>query len=536
MIKSFTFLVFFIFGSLLAAGQSWEWAKQGLGASGEGMAVATDKTGNSFLTGNFYDTLHFGSNTISTPSGDVFLVKYDASGNALWAVQSTAGYGAFPYSLATDDSGNVYMTGTILSHITFDTITLNGAGIFMVKYDGNGAVKWAKRQNFTRGLSVSVDAEGFPYFAGDLYLLKYSPNGTLLFALNFSTNAECFGISATPGKRTASAEYITGYFKGSAIFGSDTLVCNSSTDNIFLVKYDSAGNELWARQSETPGFMYSYITNGGWCAVAADINGNAYITGFYNSSISFGADTLPSGYNLYQPNMYVAKYDANGNVKWASSISSTDSSVVGGYAIAADTNNGIYFSGSCTPNHTNKTSVTYRSDTFSIINPGDAAIFMECDSSGAALCGGLLRSGGDDNSSVACDLTGKYIYFGGDAEFQTILGTDTVGFGADSVELPFVARWQNCSGDIISGINKAKNKEGINVYPNPFDAFTTIALSKGGEYILEVDDLTGRTIKYIEFTGTEYELTEQGLAKGIYFIRVFDNEKNIIGVSKVVVQ
>lgn len=76
----------------------------------------------------------------------------------------------------------------------------------------------------------------------------------------------------------------------------------------------------------------------------------------------------------------------------------------------------------------------------------------------------------------------------------------------------------------------------VKVFPNPLHNFTHIALSRNGEYHIEVDDITGRKLQSDEFTGNQYELNAQDLAKGLYFIRIFDNDKNLIGTSKIVVQ
>jgi hypothetical protein len=80
----------------------------------------------------------------------------------------------------------------------------------------------------------------------------------------------------------------------------------------------------------------------------------------------------------------------------------------------------------------------------------------------------------------------------------------------------------------------------MNVYPNPFTNITTVSIINNSPLAihnyLEVDDLTGRKLKWIEFTGTQYQLSAQDLAKGIYFIRAFDSNKNVIGTSKIVVQ
>jgi hypothetical protein len=79
----------------------------------------------------------------------------------------------------------------------------------------------------------------------------------------------------------------------------------------------------------------------------------------------------------------------------------------------------------------------------------------------------------------------------------------------------------------------------ISVYPNPFSTTTTITVESGKwkvESYLEVDDVTGRILKSLEFTGAQYELNAQDLAKGLYFIRVFDKDKNVVGTTKIVVQ
>jgi hypothetical protein len=61
-------------------------------------------------------------------------------------------------------------------------------------------------------------------------------------------------------------------------------------------------------------------------------------------------------------------------------------------------------------------------------------------------------------------------------------------------------------------------------------------VSSDGKYYLELDDITGRKLQWLQFAGKQYELSANGLAKGIYFVRVFDADKSLIGTSKIVVQ
>ncbi len=81
--------------------------------------------------------------------------------------------------------------------------------------------------------------------------------------------------------------YVTGYFSDNALFGGQTLVGNGNAD-VFLAKYDNAGRPLWFRQAGGGG------DDGGY-AVAADVNGNCFITGRFDGSIKFGNTTLTTG-------------------------------------------------------------------------------------------------------------------------------------------------------------------------------------------------------------------------------------------------
>ncbi|MBI3656974.1 MAG: SBBP repeat-containing protein [Acidobacteria bacterium] len=64
-----------------------------------------------------------------------------------------------------------------------------------------------------------------------------------------------------------------------------TLTCSSGREDIFLAKYDAAGNVLWARRA---GGSDDDLANG----VAVDGSGNAYVTGFFDGTATFGTTTL----------------------------------------------------------------------------------------------------------------------------------------------------------------------------------------------------------------------------------------------------
>ena len=89
------------------------------------------------------------------------------SPNYLWAKSAGGNDYDYGYSVATDASGNCFVCGRFYSSsITFGSYTLNNAGdydIFLVKYAPDGNVIWAKSAGGTSeddGISVATDASG----------------------------------------------------------------------------------------------------------------------------------------------------------------------------------------------------------------------------------------------------------------------------------------------------------------------------------------------------------------------------------------
>ncbi len=206
-------------------------------------------------------------------------------------------------SMVTDAAGNVYVSGSYGGDdITFGNITLtSGVGasscLFLVKYDPDGNVMWAKTSEGNGNISV--------------HEMDLDPNGNI---------------------------YIAGYFGSlSLILGSTTLV-TSGSDDPYIVKYDPDGNVLWAKSATG--------LQGGvdkFHSVACDGDGNAFVTGSYGSDeLTFDDITIvnPFGNGL---NTFLAKYDADGNVLWATDYGSN--STDWGRDLAVDDDGNVYMCG-----------------------------------------------------------------------------------------------------------------------------------------------------------------------------------------------
>jgi len=261
-----------VFLAKLGANGLYLWSVAAGGANSDrALSIKTDNAGNSFITGYFYGTATFGSQSVTAVGAqDVFIAKYDNAGVCLWA-KSAGGLGAdIGNGITIDNLGNVIVTGEFAGAATFGSTALNSLNgttdVFTTKLDGNGNFLWSKKGSASqtdRGLDVVCDASG--------------------------------GI------------YITGQYSDTITF--DVVHLNSMLNAVFVVKYDAAGNEQWFR---TAGGGAMNIAN----SIASDGAGGVYITGDYQGTITFFGATNVSLSATYSNGIFIAKYDAGGNLLW----------------------------------------------------------------------------------------------------------------------------------------------------------------------------------------------------------------------------
>jgi hypothetical protein len=350
---------------LTAAGaraQSLDWVRQDGGPlflTQEANAIAVDSLGNSYVAGTFRTMATFGvgdpNETVLTGVGaqDIFVAKYDPRGRLLWA--RSAGGGSFhqdwAFGIAVDAAGNSYATGFfagISGVVNFGNgVTLDGGGAFVVKYDTGGTPVWATTLD-SNGVAwgIAADAGGHSFVAGatpapgnaspTVTVWKVGTDGTELWTRMatgvYSGNA--IGVSVGPNGDSVVTGEIQG---GTAVFGTgeanETSVTGLNTAVMFVAKYDPAGNLIWAQQSlDEAGFA----TRGN--AIASDSAGNSYVVGV-------GPTILGSGANAIEVSMYIAKYDAAGNLAWAHSVSPGFGQVSWLFAVAHSATGHTYLTG-----------------------------------------------------------------------------------------------------------------------------------------------------------------------------------------------
>lgn len=339
-------------------------------------AIAKDASGNVYATGGFSGTtVDFdpGPGTANLAGNDdIFIVKYDPLGNYLWAKKIGSIQGTdYASAIALDGNGNIYITGVFEQTVDFDpgagTAELTGIGrgdVFIAKYDPSGNYLWAKRMGdyeIDAGDAIALDANGNVYITGtfvgtvdfdpgagtanlvapgnrNVFIAKYSSAGNYLWAKDIGgPSTDEAGDLALDASGNV---YVTGSFQNTADFdpgpGTATLTSYGSAD-IFIAKYTTAGNYLWAKQ------MGGTAQDAGR-SIALDDNGNVCMTGFFGNTADFdpgpGAATLTS---VGDWDIALAKYTSSGSLIWAKSIGGTDYDI--SQDIALDGNNNIYLTG-----------------------------------------------------------------------------------------------------------------------------------------------------------------------------------------------
>ena len=524
-----------------AQSQNWLWAKSASGSSSDaGYSISADADGNVFTTGEFTSpTITFGSTTLTNNGTyNVFIAKYDASGNVLWA-KSAGGSGAdVGYSVSADAKGNVFITGYFHSPaITFGTEKLSNAGvqnIFIAKYDANGNVLWAKSAggiSSDAGYSVSADADGNVFVTGyfsspaitfgsttlinsggyDLFIAKYDADGNVLWAKSATgTNDDLgFSVSADAGGNV----FVTGNFGSSSFaFGSTTLA-NAGNYDVFIAKYDANGNLIWAKSA-------GGIGDDGGTSVSADANGNMFVTGYFTGlTVTFGSTTLN---NAGTENVFIAKYDANGNLLWAKD--GAGASYEWGCSINADTDGNVFVTGGFSGS-----AITFGSTTLTPpAGSSDPMFVVKYDANGNVLCASALAGGGGNND-VSVDPFGNACIVGDFVANPFVVGSDTLFPGALNADNVFVAKY-TCNNTVA--VNELSKDESISVYPNPTSGKIQVAGGSGSQYKIEIYNEFGEAIYATTNSGRDIDISNS--PKGIYFIRIYDGE--IIHNRKIVVQ
>ena len=225
------------------------------GANTFGNSVAIDFSGGVYVAG--YTSGGLDGNTL-TGTGDFFVTKYDAAGAKIYTRQlGVVWVGTFGTSVATDAAANVYVTGYTYGGLDSNTQT-GTVDFFLTKYDAAGVKQYTKQMGAagtntdTSGYSVATDTTGNVYVSGytsgslggnpqtgnyDFFLTKYDATGAWKFTKQKGVTG---GETSSGAVATDAGNNI--YVAGSTNKGLDGNTLSGTMD-FFLTRYSAAGNK-----------------------------------------------------------------------------------------------------------------------------------------------------------------------------------------------------------------------------------------------------------------------------------------------------
>jgi hypothetical protein len=306
------------------------------GTSGDDIAyaVATDTSGNIYITGSTGGSLPGWTNL---GGKDIFLAKFDSSGNQIFVNQFGTNQDDVAYGIAIDSSGNIYITGSTGG--TLGTTSAGGLDIFLAKFDYSGnsifTQQFGTNQDDT-GYGVIADNSGNIYITGstkgilgsssfgqlDVFLAKFNSSGGNQFIVQFGSDQDDVGYSI-------SLYGIDNIYIAGSTGGSLPGNTSSGLTDIFLANFNSSGANQFLRQLGTAG---RDIGN----SVAVDGGGNVYVVGSTEGGLlgnsAFGMS-----------DMFLVKFNSTGVTQFARQLGTPLNDIAFGLAIMGTD---IYITGS----------------------------------------------------------------------------------------------------------------------------------------------------------------------------------------------
>jgi enterochelin esterase-like enzyme len=266
-------------------------------------------------SGNVYEALAAEGSVDGQPYAglkDVVLIKYSATGTKLWTREFGTPGTDRAYGLQLDPQGHPVVVGYTKGNFDGNHAGNTSDDVFVTKYDPSGNREWATQVGTTaadRGYGLAIDAAGSIYAGGytkgnlggtnagdkDVFLLELAPTGGApIWIRQLGSPGEDKGMAVAAGGGSV-------YLAGMATGTIGAAVPGETPGGIdgFLAQFAADGTPGWVRQVGT-------ANEDQFWGVAADAAGNATVSGF-----TAGDLFAP---NAGDKDIAVAQFDAAGSL------------------------------------------------------------------------------------------------------------------------------------------------------------------------------------------------------------------------------
>lgn len=313
----------------------------------------TNWNGKKLLDGSFSNQIiQAGPNVdgvieITIPSISISESKPLVSNSPAWTKMLSSTGSVHVNAMAIGHDGYIYTTGIVNGSI--DGQIAGQEDFILSKYDKEGNRIWSKILGAGSGVDVSnaitIGQDGSIYVAGstngsltdpffhtdaigDILVVKYAPDGSLIWAKQMGTPQDdrVFSLSTGSDGSIFLTGTTTGNLGGTSAIGDGSVF--SGQGDAFVAKIDSNGDQIWLNQLSGTQFG-----NG----VTAGPDGSAYAVGTMIGALN---NIIPSG----PADAFVIKYNSDGTTAWTRNILTPTTDL--GEKITVANNGDIYVTGS----------------------------------------------------------------------------------------------------------------------------------------------------------------------------------------------
>jgi hypothetical protein len=320
----------------------------------EAKAVARDVNGDLIVVGLTYGGLEGNLNQDPAHATfDIFVTKLSPTGAPIWTRQFGTAVDDDAYSVATDTSRNIFVTGATNSGLN-ERLLSGTTDAYVMKLDTNGIELWTRLTGtsgaLTAGNSITVDAAGNAYMTGyttgglngnsnagsfDMFVTKFSTTGLRQWTAQQGTALDESGNGIVLDASGANV-YVAGSTHGglkSSPTGTDfTNPGPSTTTDIFLMMFSAtSGSWQWTKQ------VGSIDSDDAWALAVDQTDGSVYVAG------GTAGNLVTANSGLYD--MMLIKFNASGAPQWAQShqLGSTGTDIA--TAVTVDVNRDVIVTG-----------------------------------------------------------------------------------------------------------------------------------------------------------------------------------------------
>lgn len=252
---------------------------------------------------------------------DAFIIRYDEARNEEWTLKTTGDGSAEAIAVAMLPDDSIAVTGLFQGEVTFE---------------GTSGKE-----------TISTASEAFE----DFFVARIDTDGELLWVIPGGCD---YSATVTDVVATSDEDItVVGHFQGTTSFGGGAVVHASLQDgdellqDVFIARYDMQGGFRWARFGQPVGHpspIFAFPTINGAAALSDDgvaVVGTAHIILVLrdeNQEIEL--------YSYAASDLFLARYDADGNIEWATKTETEMVDDAGGDTISASDDDTLVVAGS----------------------------------------------------------------------------------------------------------------------------------------------------------------------------------------------